>query len=81
MDVLQHTTIQGQRWDSVAIEYYGSLKITVNEEERSSIGYLIESNPGVPVYDVFPDGVILDIPIIQKSEVITDLEKMPPWKQ
>ena len=78
---LQHTTIEGQRWDTIATEYYGSQTIEVNGEKTSSVGFLIESNPGVPIYDVFPSGVVLDIPIIPNVDVITDAEKLPPWKR
>ncbi|WP_432422763.1 tail protein X [Terrimonas ginsenosidimutans] len=81
MEQLQHTTIDGQRWDQVATEYYGAQTIEVEGVERSAVGFLIEQNPSVPVYDVFPDGVILDIPIISEAQVQTDKEKLPPWKR
>lgn len=80
-NILQHTTQAGQRWDNVAQEHYGSQSIEIEGVERSSVGYIIESNPDVPVYDVFPDGVVLDIPIIEKVSVVTDKEKLPPWKK
>jgi hypothetical protein len=80
MDVLQHTTFDGQRWDQVAQIYYGTQTIEVNGVQRSAVGFLIESNPGVPIYDKFPDNVVLDVPIIEKSSAVTDKEKLPPWK-
>lgn len=80
-NIIQHTTIDGQRWDQIAIEYYGSLTLNINGVEKSSIGALIDANPDVPVYDVFPGGVVLDIPIIDSVEVVTDAERLPPWKR
>lgn len=71
-NVIQHTTIEGQRWDNVSVEFYGSV---------DKIGDLIEANPTVPIYDIFPSGVVLDIPIIERVQVMTDAEKLPPWKQ
>lgn len=81
MNIIQHTTRDGQRWDQIATEYYGSQTIEVDGETKSSVGFLIQSNPGVPVYDVFPGGVVLDVPIIDKAGVETDLERLPPWKR
>lgn len=69
---IQHTTIEGQRWDNIAKEYYG---------RADKANEIIKANPGVPVYDVLPGGIVLNIPIIEKSEVITDAERLPPWKQ
>lgn len=80
-NLLQHTTIEGQRWDQVAMEYYGSINLNVDGVETSAIGRLIEANPDVPIYDIFPAGIVLNIPIIDKVEVLTDAERMPPWKQ
>lgn len=71
-NIIQHTTTDGQRWDQISTEYYGTAE---------KMNLIISANPDVPVYDVFPGGVVLDIPIIEKSEVETDLEKLPPWKK
>ncbi len=69
---IQHTTIDGQRWDQIAVEYYGS---------ADKVNDLIAANPDVSIYDVFPSGIILSIPIISEVEVLTDAEKLPPWKR
>ncbi len=71
-NVLQKTTIGGERWCDIAQEYYGDSK---------KMNDIIKANPGVPLYDVFPGGVVLGIPIINKAEVKTDAELLPPWKQ
>lgn len=80
-NVLQTTTREGQRWDQIAQEYYGAQTVEIDGVQRSAMGILIEANPGIPIYDTFPDGVVLDIPILDKSEVVTDKEKLPPWKR
>jgi hypothetical protein len=80
-NVLQHTTIDWERWDQIGQLYYGSQTIEIDGVTRSSVGYLIEANPDVTIYDVFPDNVILDIPILASSDVQTDASLLPPWKQ
>jgi hypothetical protein len=71
-NVIQKTTEGGERWDQIAGEYYG---------DPDKMGKIIQANPGVPIYDILPGGVVLDIPIIEKAEVQTDAEKTPIWKQ
>jgi len=69
---LQHTTIEGQRWDMIGTEYYG---------RADMMNKIIEANPDVPIFDVLPSGIVLNIPIIKEVEVLTDAEKLPPWKR
>lgn len=69
---LEHTTIEGQRWDTIATDFYG---------RADMMNKLIEANPEVTIYDVFPSGIVLTIPIINEVEVLTDAEKLPPWKR
>lgn len=70
--ILQHTTIDGERWDQIAAVYYGRADMFTK---------LIEANPDVPIYDVFPGGLTLNIPVVEEANVETDLERMPPWKR
>jgi phage tail protein X len=69
---VQHTTIEGQRWDMIATDFYG---------RADMMNKIIEANPDVTIYDVFPSGIVLNIPIINEVEVLTDAEKLPPWKR
>jgi phage tail protein X len=69
---LQYITIGGERWDTIAVEYYGTSFMMNN---------IMEANPTVPTYDNFPAGVVLNIPIIDKSEVTIDPTLLPPWKR
>lgn len=72
MDIIQHTVIEGQRWDDIADEYYG---------KGSMMNDIIKANPGVPIYDRLPGGIILNIPIIETVTVKIDKENLPPWKR
>ncbi|SHN42232.1 tail protein X [Chitinophaga sp. CF418] len=71
-NIRQYTTIGGERWDSIATARYG---------DPFKMGDLIAANPDIPFYDVFPQGVIVNVPIIEKVEVKTSLEQSVPWKQ
>lgn len=71
-NIIQHTTREGQRWDTIALDNYGSA-LMMNK--------IIEANPGVPRSDVLPPGIILNIPIIDQVEVTISAEELPPWKR
>lgn len=71
-NMLQIVTVEGQRWDQVAQQAYG---------DTSLMNVIIAANPGVPVYDVLPGGIALNIPVLASVEVKTDIEKLPPWKR
>lgn len=70
--VIQHTTKEGQRWDTIALQNYGS---------AAMMNKLMEANPGISKTDALPTGTILNIPIIERTEVAIDAEKLPPWKR
>ncbi len=71
-DKIQITTQGGERWDNIANTAYG---------DPGKMGDLIAANPSIPFYDILPAGLVIDIPIIAKAEVQTDIEKLPPWKR
>lgn len=71
-DVIQHTTIEGERWDQIAQKYYG---------EASMMNDIITANPAVPLYDILPAGVVLNIPVIDIVDVKITATQLPPWKQ
>ena len=68
----QYTTIDGERWDNVAYKAYGN---------AAMIKPIIEANPNVLITDRIPVGTVLNIPILQDEQVLTDQELLPPWKQ
>ena len=60
---------QGQLWDQIALEMYGT-------EMKSS--FLLEHNQEMTDILIFEGGEKVRIPIIQESELITSL---PPWRR
>ena len=69
MPDLIHITSQGERWDSIAWRYYGS----VNEAGR-----IMAANPDMPLVPVLPGGLRLTIPVIDAPELEETVE-LPPW--
>ena len=65
---LEHVTREGERWDSLAWQYYGD-----------PMGYprIIAANPHVAITPVLPSGLLL-IPVIEAEEATTE-EDTPPW--
>lgn len=64
---IPHTTIEGQRWDQLAWDYYGDAHRYVP---------IIEANPHVPVTATLPAGLKLAIPVLEPA---TSVEDLPPW--
>lgn len=60
---------QGQLWDQIALEMYGT-------ETKAS--FLLEHNQELTDILIFEGGEKVKIPIIQESELITSL---PPWRR
>lgn len=71
-NIMQVVTFEGERWCDVAHRAYG--KATMMNE-------IIKANPDVPLYDRLPGGINLNIPIVDKVQVKTNAEALPPWKQ
>ena len=61
-----YTTIQGDTWDKIAAEVYGS---------ESYTSLLMENNPKLLDYFVFPAGIVLNVP---EKPVNTD--EAPEWR-
>ena len=66
---LVHVTSEGERWDSIAWKYYGS----VNEAER-----IIRASPHMPITLPLPGGVRLFIPVVRPSD-LESAASLPPW--
>lgn len=66
---LEHVTRDGERWDSLAWQYYGD-----------PLGYprIIAANPHVAITPVLPSGLLLLIPVIETEEARTE-EDIAPW--
>ena len=65
---MTYTTVAGDTWDKIAYSVYG-------DETRA--GELMEANPGLLGYFVFPSGVKVAAP-----ETVTDAGvPLPPWME
>lgn len=67
-EMWEYTTIDGDTFDSLALEFYG--------EESYSV-FIMQLNPDYIKTLVFDSGVVLKIPKINIKETST----LPPWKK
>lgn len=68
MEYIEYITKEGDRWDLIAYQMYGS----AYDYQR-----ILEANPEYKDYVVLPAGLVLKIPIIDESQ--TRQEVKPPW--
>lgn len=61
-----YTTIQGDMWDMIAKKVY---------DDESYTSLLMEANPQLLDYFVFPEGIVITVP--EKPEETDD---MPEWR-
>lgn len=71
MASFNYTTVEGDRIDTLAVKFYGSVR---------GISIIADANPAVPLSAIFPLGTRLIIPIIEDSE-FADNKDLPPWKR
>ena len=64
---MEYRTIQGQAWDEIAKEVYGSEK---------DAWRLMRENPKLLDIFTFPEGVIIQVP-----EVEYQGQELPPWRR
>lgn len=69
---INYTTKQGERWDSLAWKFYGSVK---------AMNVLIENNPTIPLSTVLATGTQLIVPIVDNTSEIVISKNLPPWKR
>lgn len=65
---LKHITKEGERWDMLAYRYYG---------DALAYERIVAANPHVAVTPALAGGLMLAIPVIEKTETLT--EDLPPW--
>lgn len=70
MTFTKYTTIQGDRWDTIAHKAYG---------DPLKISPIVEANPHVPKTPILPAGVVLYVPIQEREDVSPN--NLPPWKR
>lgn len=68
---LVHVTQEQERWDQIALRYYGNAYL---------LGTIVEANPGVPVTPILPAGLRLRVPVLDLEETVP-VPGLPPWKR
>lgn len=71
IEVIEHITRDGDRWDLLAWEYYG---------DATAYETIIAANPSVAISPILPSGIIILVPVLEEAETDTT-EGLPPWKQ
>jgi phage tail protein X len=67
----EHITTAGERWDTIAYDYYG---------DPTAYEGIVAANPSVPIVPLLPSGIALRIPVVEDTGTIA-AEELPPWKQ
>lgn len=65
-----YTTKQGDMWDDIAYNLYGSSAHT---------GKLIKANQDYVDTYIFPAGVVLDVPDLNDNDI--EISVIPPWRE
>lgn len=68
----EYITVEGDRWDTIATKAYGNAK----DFER-----IVVANPKIPMHRILPVGTRVIIPVIERTDVITETEQLPPWER
>jgi hypothetical protein len=71
-NTVKYITQEGERWDTIANKAWG---------DPLKGADLIALNTGVPVYDVFPAGIELQIPVLELKDTMVGGDELPPWKR
>lgn len=71
IEVIEYITVDGDRWDNLAWQYYG---------DANAYEQIIAANPEVEIIPILPGGIKLLIPVIEDDETESTTE-LPPWKQ
>ncbi|QRO34122.1 tail protein X [Chromobacterium violaceum] len=72
MEYLEHITRAGERWDTLAWEYYG---------DAALYGPIIDANPQLRILPALAAGLKLRIPVLEEDVERLREEDLPPWKR
>ncbi len=74
IDCIEHVTVEGERWDTLAWRYYG---------DPLAYGRIIEANPALDIRSTLPSGQVVLVPVLPLAEASQALqdEELPPWKR
>lgn len=73
-DCLEHTVLEGQRWDTLAWLYYG---------DASQFGRIVQANPALDITTHLQAGDLVLIPVLPLTEAQQQVaqDNLPPWKR
>lgn len=66
-----YKTNQGDTWDMISFKAYGL---------ETAIDKLMAANPQYKEIEIFPAGLVIEIPTIE-SQAMKDNSNLPPWKR
>lgn len=75
-EYLEHLTGPGERWDTIAYQYYN---------DADGMDLIVDANRGLflegldPIPAFLPPGLVLRIPVIEETGL--DESLLPPWKR
>lgn len=72
MEYLEHITSAGERWDTLAWEYYG---------DAAQMSPIIEANPQLRILPALSAGLVVRIPVLEDDDLALTEEDLPPWKR
>ena len=73
-DCIEHTVLDGQRWDALAWIYYG---------DAGAYGRIVQANPALDITTHVEAGTVVLVPVLSLAEVQVAVEQdsLPPWKR
>ena len=73
-DCIEHTVLDGQRWDALAWIYYG---------DATAYGRIVQANPAIDITTHLEVGTVVLVPVLSLAEVQEAVEQdsLPPWKR
>ena len=73
-DCIEHTVLDGQRWDTLAWIYYG---------DAAAYGRIVRANPAIDITTHLEVGTVVLVPVLSLAEVQEAVEQdsLPPWKR
>jgi phage tail protein X len=69
---ITHVTAAGERWDSIAWQYYG---------DATLISPIIQTNPAIAIEAVFEAGLNIGVPLLVVNPAVQEGADLPPWKR
>ena len=75
-EFLEHLTLPGERWDTIAFHYYNDAEAMDLIIEANRHLYLDDLPPLPPVLKA---GILLRVPVIEETGL--DESQLPPWKR